>query len=712
MKQVILRKGQAVIEDLPAPAVRPGSVLVKVSYSAVSTGTEKMLAAVSGKPLYRRVLEKPELVRRALQIATAGGASRAAGLVRDKLTRGMAVGYSASGEVVAVGAGVTDLCAGDRVACAGAGWANHAEFICVPRNLTVKVPGGAAMEEASTVTLGAIALQGVRRAAPTLGESFLVMGLGVIGQLTAQLLKAHGARVAGFDPELDRVELALSLGMDLAVGPGDNPVETARRFTGGSGVDGVIITASSPSHEIVSTAFRSCRKKARVVLVGNVGLNLNRGEMYEKELDFLVSTSYGPGRYDPVYEAKGIDYPLGYVRWTENRNMAEYIRLIGEGKVKTAPLVTGTFPIDEAPAAFAMLDDPGQKILLLLLSYGQTGAGALAPYLTRAAVRAPAGAPQTPGIALVGAGNFARLVHLPNIRRLGSLADLKAVVSPNGQQALETARSFGAEYATTTLETVCGDPSIDAILIATRHHLHTPAALQALEAGKHVLVEKPLALNRAELAKIKNFYRAGEEPKPILMTGYNRRFSPYLRRIKKLLEQREGPLLINYRVNAGYIPPDHWVHGPEGGGRNIGEACHFYDLFVFLVDAKPEKVTAQSINPPAGRLYRNDNFTAAVRFDCGSLAVLTYTALGSDSFPKERMELYFDGKVLLLDDYRSLRAFGFKEAGMRTKRQDKGHLQELEAWVRGIGEGTWPISLEEQCLAAEISFQVEELLAR
>lgn len=712
MNQVLIRRGRAVVEDVPAPRIEPGTVLVRVVRSCVSIGTEMSGVRASGAPLWRRALEKPEQLKRLVDMVATEGVGKTRALVDAKLSTAQPTGYSAAGVVIDVGAGVTDLRAGDRVACAGAQCAHHAARIRVPRNLVVRLPDAMGFDDASTVTLGAIALQGLRRAAPTMGETFVVIGLGILGQLTVQLLRANGCRAIGVDLDPARVELARSLGMDTGLcGDDSRDIEAVARLTDGHGADGVIITAAAQSSEIISTAFRMCRRKGRVVLVGDVGLELDRSDLYAKELDFFISTSYGPGRYDTRYEEEGLDYPIGYVRWTENRNMAEYLRLVAAGAVRVRPLVQEVSPIAEASAVYARLGVDGPKPLMVLLAFPEEGADAAATVVAN-----PASRPPRPGrvrVGLLGAGAFAKQGHLPNLAALNDLVELRAVASRTGHNALATATQFGAGYATTDIGKVLADRDIDAVVIATRHDGHARLVLQALAAGKHVLVEKPLALEPGELSEIRDFYAAEGDgaARPILLTGFNRRFSPFARRMRDLVARRSNPMIINYRMNAGYLPLDHWVHGPEGGGRNRGEACHVYDLFTFLTDARATEVSAQALRPTTGHYSSTDNFVATVSFEDGSVASLTYTALGSAAHPKERMEIFFDGQVIVLDDYRHLEVHGGSGKPLSSRRQDKGQRAILEQFATAVhASGEWPIPLWQQLQATELAFAVEAQL--
>jgi len=700
VKQVLIRGGGVAVEDVPAPVASPRGILVRVEWSCVSVGTESASVAMSGLPLYRRALKQPEHAKRALEIARNEGFVRTFKRIRGQLAAGLPTGYSAAGVVVGVGSEVDGFAAGDRVACAGAGIANHAELIDVPVNLAVRVPDEVGLDAASTVTLGSIALQGVRRAAPALGESIGVIGLGVLGQLTVQLLRAAGCRVLATDLDPARVDLAVAHGAEDASG---DFAERARALTGGFGADAVIVTAATASSDPMHDAAQACRRKGRVVIVGDVGLELRRSDLYEKELDVLMSTSYGPGRYDPVYELEGQDYPIGYVRWTENRNMEEVMRLLATGALDLAALPQERFEIDDAETAYAALGG-GHKPLLVLLSYPEREEAQRRRVETRT-VAAKSG---RIGVALVGAGSFAQGSHVPNLLKLHDRFQIRAVMSRTGATAKAVAARTEAAYATTDLAEVLADPEIDLVLIATRHDLHAAQTLEALHAGKHVFVEKPLALTEDELAGIEAFY-ADRPDGPLLMTGFNRRFSPAITHARELLAGRTTPLVADYRMNAGYLPLDHWVHGPEGGGRNIGEACHVYDLFDALVgDAEVESVSAQAIRSDGTRLAANDNFVATTRYADGSVCTLTYTALGHRDHPKEQLDVFADNAVLTLDDYKSLAVTGGGR-GWRGATQHKGHVEELEALAAAIRDGgPWPISLEEQARAMRIAFAVEE----
>ncbi|CAN5428976.1 bi-domain-containing oxidoreductase [soil metagenome] len=712
MKQILLKGGRAVLDDVPAPLVGDKNILVAVHYSCISVGTESASMSAAGEPLYRRALKQPEKVRRAFAMAKEQGIERTVKRIRGTLTSGQPTGYSAAGIVLAVGVEVEKFKVGDRVACAGAGIANHAEVICVPVNLAVLVPGGLNLQDASTVTLGAIAMQGVRRTSPTLGETIAVIGLGILGQLVVQMLKANGCRVIGVDPDPQRIAAALACGMDQGCNPAvDDAVSQITWATDGLGADAAIVTAAAASHEIISQAMQACRKKGRLVLVGDVGLDLKREDFYRKELDFLVSTSYGPGRYDPAYEEEGQDYPLPYVRWTENRNMAAYLDLLASQKIRLEPLAPTVVDLDRAEDLYARLAAGSDKPLLAILRYaGQAEAIRIEHTLcldVKSVVQ-----PGRIRVALLGAGGFAQGMHLPNLVKLRDKYELRWVISRTGSTAKAVAMQYEAAFAGTDYRAALEDSEVDLVLIATRHHLHAELVLAALKAGKHVLVEKPLALNDLDLSAIEAFYADGQSAKPALMTGFNRRFSPPVQHIKKILADCPGPMMISYRMNAGYLPPDHWVHGPEGGGRNIGEACHIYDLFGYLTNAQAISCTAVPVGNLPGGSRANENFIATIKYSDGSIASLHYTSLGAKNHPKERMDIYVANKVLSLDDYRSVSIDGGTHKGWSSATPQKGQLEELvelKRLIQSTENSTW--SPADQFTTTRLSFAIENALS-
>ncbi len=707
MKQVIVKRGEVVVEEVPSPMVDDGSVLVCVQYSLISSGTEIAGVVSSGESILQKARTQPENVKKVLNMAKTHGIPATINVVKGKLAEvdTHPTGYSCAGVVTDVGKRIQDIRIGDKVACAGAGKANHAEFVCVPRNLVVKVPDKLDLKEAASVTLGSIAMQGVRRAAPRLGEIVAVIGLGLIGQITAQILKVAGCHVIGIDIAKSRVELAKQLGLDYGVMSGEeDPVTSVLRFTSGYGVDTTIITAATQSNLPVQQAMEMTRKKGRVVVVGAVGLGLKRSPFYEKEIDFLISCSYGPGRYDEKYEEKGIDYPYGYVRWTENRNMQEYLRMLAEGKVNFKALISKEYEIDDAPKAYRELKESEEKPLGVLLGYRQTEKS-----IERRITLSPKPIKREGiiNVAVIGAGGFAKGMHLPNLKKLSNLYNTYAIVEKDGNKAKKVAKRFEAGYCTTDYQEVLKDEKVDMVIITTRHNLHAKIAIEAAHAGKAVFVEKPMALNKEELEELVKVLKETQVP---FVVGFNRRFSPFAVRAKEIVAERQNPMIVNYRMNAGYIPLSHWVHTEEGGGRNIGEACHIYDLFNFLTDSEVVSIEAKSISPKSEQYASNDNFNATLKYKDGSLCNLTYTALGSTDYPKEEMEIYVDGKILKMTDYKKMDIIGPKYKGLQTKKQDKGHLEELKEFYEAVIKGKKSIPLWQLVQATEISFEVEEKL--
>jgi predicted dehydrogenase/threonine dehydrogenase-like Zn-dependent dehydrogenase len=706
MKQVLIKGGQAVVSTVPAPVVTPKCILVRVEHSCISVGTEMASVRLSGMPLYQRALKQPANVKRVLDMARDQGVKRTMERVSGKLAAGTPTGYSASGVVVEIGEEVDGFSVGDRVACAGAGIANHAEYVCVPVNLAARVPRSLDSKYASTVTLGAIAMQGIRRANPTLGETIVVVGLGVLGQLTAQMLSANGCRVIGVDLSSERVAAAIGNGLDVGIDPASGDyVDRVRKHTDGLGADAVIITAATESHQVISDAMQACRKKGRVVLVGDVGLNLNRADFYKDELDFLISTSYGPGRYDPNYEEGGQDYPLAYVRWTENRNMQAYLALLEQERVRLDKLDHQTFDVEQAADAYASLSGGSNPPLLSFLSYSkpETDAARRKIVLTQ-----PVSETNKIRVGIVGASSFVQGMHLPNLVKLRKDYSLHAVMTRTGSNANAVAQQYQASYCTTDFDEILKDEAVDLVMITTRHDLHGDMVKSALGAGKNVFVEKPLTLDERDIEEIGAIIE-GSERTPLLMVGYNRRFSPAVQKIQSVMQGRTTPAIINYRMNAGYIDPSHWVHQPEGGGRNLGEACHIYDLFGALCgDPAEAGVSATSISPSSRNWGKSDNFSATVKYADGSVCTLNYTALGDKSFPKERMDIFVDGKVIVMDDYKSMQVYGGGKQSWKSAMAEKGQLQEMEALADSLLRGApWPISLESQLQTSRISFEVE-----
>lgn len=684
MKQIIIHKGEAVLHDVPAPIAEKGMIVIRTAYSIISTGTEAGTVAFSKKSLLQKIVTERAKVEKGLKMLREKGFLRTYQFVKGLLDFGSEVGYSACGTVVSVGSGVTGYSVGDCVSAAGAEYAHHAEYSAVPVNLCAKVPGGVAQKEAASATIGAIALQGIRQADVRLGESVVVCGLGLLGQLTVQMLVASGCRVIGIDLDEKRIALARSFGLGHGFLPDDPElVQKISAATDGRGADASIITAATPSSAPANAAFEYTRKRGRVVIVGNVGLSLKRSPWYEKEIEVRIATSYGPGRYDRRYERDGIDYPYAYVRWTEQRNMEAYLQLISEKKVSFSPLVECEFPIEHAKDAYAALSE---KPLAIALRYRETQKDP-ARTLHRATITKQSG---RIAVAVIGGGAFAQSVHLPNLSALKDRFAITAIATHKGSEAKRLADMYGAPICSTSAEEVIVDPAIDAIVIMTRHDSHATLAIAALNAGKHVFLEKPLALNEEEL---QSALSAAAQSGHVLMVGYNRRYSPALMTFKKTLAHRTSPLSILYRVNAGYLPGEHWVNTRAGGGRIIGEACHMLDVFSFLTGSRAKESHAQGTD---------DNLSASICYEDGSVATLLYTASGHTALAKEYIEVHVGGHSSIVDDFRELRSFG-GQAHWRG-RQDKGHRRELEIFSECVASGALPVPLEELAATSRLSF--------
>jgi predicted dehydrogenase/threonine dehydrogenase-like Zn-dependent dehydrogenase len=735
MRQVLLNGRGAIVARAPRPVAEPGTVLVRTRFSLISVGTEVASLrpaperAPSGGPSSTARLRVARTYLAAALRDPRRAARKAASLARQRFIPGVAaavgvpapqpteldqqgwnVGYSLAGEVLAAGEGVTDLVPGDRVACAGAGQANHADYVAVPRNLVHRVPSPCPLEAAAFGTVGAIALQGVRRAAPQIGEVVAVIGLGLIGQITMQLLRASGCRVIGLDLTAARVDRARRAGMDEGTTDAETFKHLVRDATGGHGADRTLVTAAARSSTVVNLAMQVTRRRGSVVLVGDVGLDLERGEFYRKEIDLLMSTSYGPGRYDRRYEIDGHDYPYAYVRWTLNRNVGAFLRLAAEGRIDVGSLIDRIVPIDEADRAYAELASSKDPPLGVLLSYSDDGRHLPEPAdSTRVVIRGHRPAPAGPAsYALVGAGAFGTSMLVPQIARRADALFLRAIVSRHATQAGNFARANQVEVLTSNLEDVLRDERIELVAIATRHHEHARQVAQALRAGKHVFVEKPLALTWEELDEVTRAHDRAPGS-PLLMVGFNRRFSPALQAISRELAGRRAPLVISYRVNAGFVAPDHWVQGPEGGGRNLGEACHMYDVFRMLAGAPIGEVTAHAISadPP---YQRNDNFSATLKYGDGTVATLVYTASGPRGFSKERIEVFCAGEAYVVDDFRSVTRGSDQAVLWQADEPDKGHREELSRLADAVLGGDPPIPFEQLIETSAVALHVEDLL--
>lgn len=692
MLQALIKKGRVFASEVPKPNISKGSVLIKVVYSCISSGTE--VASLKGgksTSLIRKAMQQPEKVEKAWNMLKSDGLSKTFDKIKsvsasEKKGQETAkpTGYSLSGIVLAVGEGVTDLKQGDRVAAAGAGIANHAEFVDVPRNLVMRMPDDLDYKSASTVTLGSIAMQGVRRANIQLGEFVVVYGTGILGLIAVQLVRAAGGRCIAVDIDARRLELADKFGAERTIDPSiePDPVKTIFHMTDGHGADAVIFTAATDKASALSQALAMTRKKGRLVMVGVYGKEVRREDLYEKEIDFLISTSYGPGRYDENYEQKGFDYPYAYVRWTENRNMTEYLRLLVNGTIVVSPMIERVYPIADVAAAFEILKQP-HRPLLILLDYGEPPDDVLTldynpgTFEIRKVKTVDEGKRIRVGI--IGAGNFATGMHLPNLQKLSDKYEIRAICNRTGHKAKAIAEQFEAKYATTDYKEILSDPEIDLTMICTRHNLHGKMVLESLQAGKHTFVEKPLCTTKLELDEIKGFFnskfKTQNQTLPLLMVGFNRRFSPFAKEIKKQIQNRINPMIITYRMNAGYIPLDSWVH--EDGGRIVGEGCHIIDLFNYFTESEIETVSVDNVTPNTKTISSTDNVSINLKYKDGSLTNLIYTSLGTSEYFKESLELYCDNKIYKMIDYLELKIIGNKVSKKVLKKQDKGHLQEL-----------------------------------
>lgn len=697
MKQILqnLANGETSLVDVPAPRTGKGKLGIQTKATLVSAGTERMLVDFGKAGWIGKARRQPDKVHEVLVKVRTDGLLTTVDAVRSKLDQPLPLGYSNVGVVKEVGGDVEGFVVGDRVVSNGP----HAEYVAVPRNLCAKVPDGVSDEAASFTIVGAIALQGVRLSQPTLGEAFVVTGLGLIGLMTVQLLRAHGCRVLGIDMDPQKLELASQLGAETVdLSKGEDPLEAAQSFSRGRGVDAVIITASTKSNEPVSQAAKMSRKRGRIVLVGVTGLELSRADFYEKELSFQVSCSYGPGRYDPEYEEEGRDYPVGFVRWTEQRNFEAVLDMIADGRLDVDPLISHRFPIGDASEAYEALSD-GNNVLGIVLKYSvKNDDGQQGPVRTVTLEAERKATPGSPSVSFIGAGNYAGRVLIPAFKKAG--AHLESVASSGGISGAHYGNKHGFAKATTESAELIADPNGQAVVIATRHDSHAKLAIDSLKAGKHVFVEKPLTLTRFELDEVESAYReaASGEAGPLLMVGFNRRFAPQVQKMKSLLEGISEPKSFVMTVNAGAIPADHWTQDPDvGGGRIIGEACHFFDLLRYLTGARIEGYAVTAMGDVPGVVVRGDKLSVTLRFADGSFGTVHYLANGHKSFPKERLEVFCSGRVLQLDNFRKLKGYGWPGfSKMNLMRQDKGQGACAKAFVDAIREGkASPIPFEE-----------------
>lgn len=710
MKQLFKTgKKQFVVDEVPAPLMESNEIQIEVYSSLISSGTETMGVKKNGASKSGKISSLVSNFERGYNFLLEKGATELLRKLEARDNISTTSGYSVAGVVKSVGSEIKEFKPGDRVAAAGSGIASHAEVVCIPKNLVVKIPEKVSFKEAAFTTIGSIAMQGVRQGKVAVGESVVVIGLGLIGNIAAQILKSSGCRVIGVDLSEGKVNLAKELGVhDGLIASENTVVNDVMKLTGNIGADAVLIYAASASSSIVNEAMQMVRKKGRVVVIGAVGMDINRSPFYEKEVDFTISSSYGPGRYDDDYEIKGIDYPVAFVRWTENRNMQSFLWLLENKMINVENLITDEFDIGDAVKAYEkILTSPGDTLAVVLnypsknddRKFESTVVLSEMPVLRKKEVV---------NISIIGAGGFASRTYLPAIYKMNDI-NLRGIATKTGKSAKKIAADFKADFCTTDYSEILKDSSTEAVIIASRHNQHFEMAKNSLEAGKHVLVEKPLALKREEL---KILSETAKNKRLLLGVGYNRRYSPLTRKIKEALSKELGPVLINYRVNAGFIPAESWVQDREiGGGRIIGEVCHFYDFINFLIKDELVEFTAQKIDANSSTVVSNDNFTSSLKFKNGSMGIVTYTSLGHKELSKEYIEIFVNGKSIVLDDFSSLSFFGFNRKNVELKFQNKGQTEQLVEFIKAVkGETSDFITIDDSVFATRIAIEIDDIL--
>ena len=667
MKQIIqdLRKGDTILEEVPVPKVKPGSVLIQTTRTLVSLGTERMLVDFGKANFIQKAKQQPDKLKMVLDKIKTDGLRPTLEAVFNKLGQPLPLGYCNAGKVVAVGKGVTEFSIGDRVASNG----NHAEYVCIPKNLVAKIPDKVTDEEAAFTVIGSIGLQGIRLLQPTFGETIVVVGLGLIGLITAELLLANGCNVIGFDFDSEKIRIAKEKGI-IAINPSDgtDQVKFVESYTNGIGADGVIITASNKSNEIISQSANMCRKRGRIILVGVIGLDISRADFYEKEISFQVSCSYGAGRYDNEYEQKGNDYPIGYVRWTQKRNFEAVLNAISKKKLDVNSLITERLPLDEYQKIYRNMSN--SKSIASILEYNSFGKQENTLKLINKSFQGKKGV-----LGIIGSGNFTSSTILPNLKKCKS--DIKYIASSGGLTSTILAKKYGIVNSTSEYLEILKDEEVDLVLVTTQHHMHAKMTIEAINSGKNVFVEKPLALNENELNEIIQNYNSKDVN---VSVGFNRRFAPLTKKMKKALGSVKTPINIIATMNAGFISKNVWVHDMEiGGGRIIGEACHYIDLCSYLAGSKVISVcmNAMGTNPEEN----TDNASILLKYENGSSAVINYFSNGSKGYSKERVEVYSQGRTLVMDNWRKLKGYGFKGFSSAKSAQDKGHFNQFQALV-------------------------------
>ena len=677
MKQIIqdLKKGDTLLEEVPVPRVKSGSVLIKTTRTLVSLGTERMLVDFGKANFIQKARQQPDKVKMVLDKVKTDGLRPTLEAVFNKLGQPLPLGYCNVGKVVAVGKGVSEFSIGDRVASNG----NHAEYVCVPKNLVAKIPDNVSDDEATFTVIGAIGLQGIRLLEPTFGETIVVVGLGLIGLITAELLLANGCNVIGFDFDSEKIKIAKEKGI-TAINPSDgtDQVKFVESYTNGIGADGVIITASSKSNEIISQSANMCRKRGRIILVGVIGLDISRADFYEKEISFQVSCSYGAGRYDEEYEQKGHDYPIGYVRWTEKRNFEAVLNAISKKTLNVNSLITDRVPLNDYLKIYG--DMSNSKSIASILEYSSSKEQKSTIKLIEKSFHGTKGV-----VGIIGAGNFTSSTILPNLKKIN--ANIKYIASSGGLSSTIMAKKYSIANSTSDYHQILNDDNVDLVMITTQHHMHAKMAIEVINKGKSVFVEKPLALNKAELDEIIKNYNSKDVN---VSVGFNRRFAPLAMKMKKTLGSSSTPINIVATMNAGFIPNDVWVHDMEiGGGRIIGEACHYIDLCSFLSGSKVISVcmNAMGVNPEEN----TDNASILLKYENGSNAVINYFGNGSKGYSKERVEVYSQERTLIMDNWRKLKGYGFKGFSNAKSRQDKGHFNQFKELIEQQKNGGEPI---------------------
>ena len=680
------KTGEISVDEMPAPKLRPGCVLVRNVFSLISAGTERTSVETAQASMLQKARSRPDLVRQVLDNYNREGLMATYKKVRERLDKFKELGYSSAGVVIE--SAVDDIKVGDRMACAGVGYASHAAIVSVPRNLVVKVPDEVGFDEAAFTTVSAIAMQGVRQADVRVGEQVVVIGLGLIGLMTVQLLKASGCRVIGIDVAPRNFDLALMLGCDRCVISNPDAVLEAQSFTRGYGADAVVITAATTSNKPVELAIECARKRGTVVAVGTVGMNIPRSPFYEKEINFRISCSYGPGRYDPDYEERGQDYPLGFVRWTENRNMEAVLDMMAQRKLNVGALITHKIPVEQSLRAYEIITgEVKESYLGILIQYADPGEltrGSRRIELRTSERTSPA---QRAVLGFIGAGNFTQSVLMPPLLKLAPR--LRGLAATKPVNAKTTAEKYKFEFCATDATEIIHDKDVNLVFVTTRHDSHARYAAEALRAGKSVFVEKPLALNNEELDAILGAYVDAEQAgrAPFVMVGYNRRFSEPVRAIQQLFARRTEPLAMHYRVNAGLTPQTHWMQHPDQGGRFIGEGGHFIDVMQFLCGALPTSVYAVAPTDSTRR-YNNDNVLISITFADGSVGTIHYLANGANAVEKEYLEVFGDSRTARMWNFKKLDCAVGRKKSSTSFSGDKGHAAEMTALLENFESGT------------------------